>query len=218
MLVDPNFNNQVLTHANSNNYSSWQVLGHNSKEIFLNEIQLTSSGKGKTYLSRLYSPAIPLPTSWIGRQVTLSAWVYSDNWGTVGGSTYSLCWDLYLSSNLTEASECLTRKYIVKTKSTELASSEIKSDIPLANSKWVRISTTFTLNSSNFPADKWSNAHTYLYASFNLYCDGTYKIRNPKLEFSSEATDYNNIYNPNFVYGSTTPSNPINGTIWFKPI
>lgn len=138
----------------------------------------------------IYSPVTRLPYGWQDRQITLSAWVYSENWAGMDAGGYTpVSWALCLTQGE------LTRlnwgaKGLVKAGKVELADG-VSSDTKFENGKWVRVSMTWTLNEEEI-SDGTGDfaANTHVFVQFFLRRNGAYLIYGPQLEFGNKATEW----------------------------
>lgn len=139
----------------------------------------------------LRSPLTRLPDGWLGKQVTLSAWIYSDDWaGMDAGGQGPITWSLILSQGGVSRLNYCGKYNIVKAGSVALGT-DGASDVALENSKWVRVSTTYTLDASGITQGTGTLAdNTHIFTQFYLRRNGTYSVYAPKLEFGNVATDW----------------------------
>lgn len=150
---------------------------------------LSASGLTADGYKSFRSPLTRLPDGWQGRQATVSALVYSDDWeGMEAGGQSPVGWTLCLSKGGTQRLNWRTKYSIVKS-GTAIVGSDAKGT--LKSGAWTRISVTWTLdeNSINSGSGVFDDS-THIFVEFFLRRNGAYSISAPKLEFGSEATDW----------------------------
>ena len=171
----------------------WRVTGSNLVTRYGNasgfyRFKLTNSGQTENggWVSAS-SPLARLPDGWYGKEVTLTAWIWSENWAAVdAGITWSVC----LSQGGTARINWGDKYSIVVPGKAELGA-DAKSDTALANSKWVRVSTTFRLDEDGAGSgDGDLRANTHIFARFYLRRNGEYRIYAPMMEFGNLAGDW----------------------------
>jgi len=150
-------------------------------------IRLTASGAGVDTWYNASSPLSRLPSGWYGRKVVLSAWVYSDDWAAIDeGITWALC----LSQGGIERLNYCDKAELIKPGVVELGRDAVAGE-KLINRKWIRISTTYTLDSSYFYNGTGVLAdNTHIFVQFYIKRNGDYRIYGPKLEFGNQVTDW----------------------------
>ena len=149
-------------------------------------MQLSQSGLTEDWQCFVSSPLTQLSSGWTTRKVTLSAWIWSADWSAVDqGITWTLC----LSQGGTTRLNYGAKYNIVKYGKAELGS-DATSNTTLANSKWVRVSTTFDLTEDMTSGDGVLTDNTHIFAQFYLRRNGDVRIYAPKLEFGTRGSDW----------------------------
>ena len=161
-------------------------------------LKLASTGAtANTWMSG-NSPLTRLPAGWNGREVTLSAWVYSPDWTAVDAG---IPWTIALSTGDTNRLNYSTKNTLVVPGKVELGE-DATANRTLANGTWVHINTTFMLNADKFSGDGTFGSNTHIFAQFFLKKNGDVRIYAPKLEFGNRATGWSQ-YPTEFRAGST---------------
>ena len=151
-----------------------------------NRIRLTcSDATDNTWISAA-SPLVALPEGWIGKEITLSAWIYSSDWSAVDKG---ITWTLNLSQGATTRLNYCSKYTIIDYTNLSWGTNATYNE-PLINSKWLKVSTTYTLDESSFSGDGTFSANTHMWVTFFLTRNGDYRICKPKLEFGNRATDW----------------------------
>ena len=154
-------------------------------------IKLVSSGATENTWTGASSPVLKLPSGWQGKQITLSAWIYSADWAAVD---QGMSWVMCLNNDGSTSRMTYRSKYnMVKPGKVELGADAV-SDTKLANSRWTRVSTTFTLTADYFTGGTQAEAdfsgNTHAYVQFFLARNGDVRLYAPKLEMGNKATDW----------------------------
>lgn len=150
-------------------------------------LKLTDSGQTADTWTSAQSPLKRLPDGWYGKEVTLTAWIWSENWAAVDAG---IAWTLCLSQGDAARLNYGSKYSIVVPGKAELGA-DAKSDTTLANSKWVRVSTTFTLDAAGVGKGSGVlHANTHIFAQFFLRRNGEYRIYAPMMEFGNIASDW----------------------------
>ena len=154
-------------------------------------IKLASTGAAANLWTGAASPVFRLPDGWQGKQVTLSAWMYSPNWAAVDTG---ITWTLALNNDGSTTRMRYRSKYsITKAGAAELGA-DADSDTALRNSRWTRVHSTFDLTpeyvNSGDQEDNDFNGNTHAYVQFFLPKNGEVQFYSPKLELGNKATDW----------------------------
>lgn len=153
-------------------------------------IRFKASGYTENTWASCASPVTKLPYGWQGRKITLSMWVYAQDWAGMNGSTLSnnavgICLSQGGASRLNWASRSIN-----KTGKVEL-SDGVYSDVPFVNGKWIRVSMTWTLDETDFISGTGDfDANTHVFVQFFLVRNGYYAVYAPKLEFGSKSSEW----------------------------
>lgn len=152
--------------------------------------QMTESGQTADTWHMVRTPVTQLPSGWYGRQITLSAYIWSENFANMdAGGHYPIDWTLCLSKGATDRLN-YGGGFPVKPGRVELHS-DFSSDVPLGNYKWVRVSKTWTLNETDMSGGSGVfTDNTHVFVQFLLRRNGSYRVYAPKLEFGNKATDW----------------------------
>lgn len=176
--------------------NSWRSSNISKAYVYENEsgfwrMILKDSGQTADTWVAMHSPLVRLPDNWTDKKVTLSAWIWSSDWaGMDAGENAPIAWTLNLSQGGTTRLNYGSKYGLVKPGEVSFGD-DVTSDSVLSNSKWIRISTTFTLNSTNMSGGSGTFAsNTHMFASFFLRRNGEYRIYAPKLEFGDISTDW----------------------------
>lgn len=151
--------------------------------------KLTSSGLTENAWTNISSPLFQLPAGWYGRQITLSADLWSGNWTAVShGFRMALA---FSNNGQTPRTHRILHSNVIAMGKVELGAQGV-SDTPLANSKWTRVSTTFRLNENQLDEGDAATfaACTHCWAVFYLVRNGDVRVLKPKLEFGNVATEW----------------------------
>lgn len=148
-------------------------------------LKLYMTGATENTYVQAYSPVSLLPTGWLGRQVTLSAYIYSPDWSAVDASVRC---SVRLSKGGTSVLNYGANTLVA---AGGTLASGASTDGELTSGKWVRISTTFPLDAEEISSGTGVLAdNTHVYVSFSLYRNGDVRIYAPKLEMGNKATDW----------------------------
>lgn len=170
-------------------YSSDKVWRYNNESDFA-RIQFADSGQTTNQWHRAASPLTRLPDGWYGKPITLSAYVWSEDWAAIeAGGGNSVLWTLCLNQGGATRLNYRDRP-LVKPGRVELADG-VSSDTALVNYKWVRVSTTWMLTEADLTSGDGVLAdNTHVFVAFYLNRNGSYRIYAPKLELGNKATDW----------------------------
>lgn len=154
-------------------------------------LRITASDKTSDTWYTVYSPLFVLNNDWIGRKLTFSGWLYSEDWTAVDRG-------VAISLNLStggEAREVWRDKYSIVVPGQVQWGADANYDTPLANGEWLRFSTTFDLPASG----GWSGSDTsaatiasmtHAFATIFLRRNGDIRLYKPKMEWGDKATDW----------------------------
>ena len=170
--------------------TSW-YLSSNKAWRYTNEsnfarIQFANSGQTTNTWIHAMSPISRLPDGWYGKQVTLSAYVWSEDWaGLDVGSVWTLCLSQGGTTRLNYGDKSATKAGCVE------VADGVSSDKALVNYQWIRVSLTWTLDETDITrGDGVISDNTHVFVSFYLPRNGGYRIYAPKLELGNKATDW----------------------------
>lgn len=154
-------------------------------------LRLHSEGATENTWIGASSPVVRLPDGWQGKEMTLSAWVYSADWSAVD---QGITWVLALNDDGSATRKRWSSKYNMVKRGAAALGADGGSDVPLRNYRWTRVWTTFTLEVGNFDggtqADEDFTGNTHMYAQFFLARNGDVRFYAPKLELGNKATDW----------------------------
>lgn len=158
-----------------------------------NRATISASGLTTAAWSGIQSPLVQLPYGWNGREITLSAWVYSSDWTAM--EAYGNNAPCYMTFNLSDGTT--TRGFY---KSFAMVASggtgwgpQIKANGNIASKVWRRVWLTIALSGVNFASEGDSYTFgncTHLWVTFGVNMNGELRVKGPKLEFGNVATDW----------------------------
>lgn len=176
--------------------SSWNLTGTGSTRYYHVDtfwrFKFAASELTESWQHSARSPLVELPSGWKGKQVTLSAWIWSPDWSALDeGVTWSLC-----LSDGTPVRGYYGNKYSIVVPNQVSLGADANSNVTqLENSKWTRVWTTFTLDenelSDTSSPDYTFDESTHMFVQFWLRRNGEYRIYAPKLEWGDTASDWN---------------------------
>lgn len=153
------------------------------------------------------SPLTALPYGWNGREVTLSAWVYSDDWSLMDAGDNPTCCMVVCLSNGSANRGYSRTKNIAASKGTGWHP-DITASGAFGNDVWRRVWATIRLSENDFnKLDTCTydfSACTHIFAQFFLRMNGRFRIKAPKLEFGNVVTDWS--AHPEEVYAGSSVS------------
>ena len=158
-----------------------------------NRATISASGLTTAAWSGIQSPLVQLPYGWNGREITLSAWVYSSDWTAM--EAYGNNAPCYMTFNLSDGTT--TRGFY---KSFAMVASggtgwgpQITANGNIASKVWRRVWLTIALSGGNFVSEGDSytfGSCTHLWVTFGVNMNGELRVKAPKLEFGNVATDW----------------------------
>ena len=153
--------------------------------------QLSNSGATSDTWRVVKSPLVKLPDDWKGKQVTVSANIFSPDWQAVEAGTQSgITWTLCLSKGGISRLNYGGHYNIISLDGTSVGA-DAAADKALTNGEWVHVSSTWTLDVSEIKSGSGVfDDNTHMYVEFYLRRNGEYRISAPKMEFGNKATDW----------------------------
>lgn len=153
------------------------------------------------------SPLSALPYGWIGREVTLSAWVWSDDWSLMEAGGHVTCALTLALSNGSVHRGFYDSRGIVNAAVTGW-NSDVTANGSLGNRVWRRVWTTIRLAEDAFtPVTNVSYTFddcTHIFVQLHLRRNGKIRFKAPKLEFGNVVTDWS--AHPEEVYAGSSVS------------
>lgn len=161
-------------------------------------IWINQSGATSNVWRQAWSPLINLGADWVGKQVTISGWVYSPNYTAIDATTFV---GLYLSkgakSRLNWVDTVLTYN------STNQWGPDVVSDVSApVNGKIHRFSITITLDASIFSGTGVFADNTVMWAVFEAARNADLRFYGLKAEWGNKATAW-----------SPAPEDPSSGVV-----
>ncbi len=150
---------------------------------------ITRSGLTSDGWTTLIGRRAALDNNWIGRQVTMSGYVYSDDWAAVDYGVVLVA-ELYTASTGSRSRYSNTI-YIDNVGEVAWGSNGICHETALENGKWCKFWYTFTLNEATMIYGSAAlSTMNYVNASILLRRNGSVKFKELKLEWGNKATSW----------------------------
>lgn len=165
------------------------------------------SGATKDIWTHARSPLSALPYGWIGREITLSAWVWSDDWSLMEADGHVTCALTLALSNGSVHRGFYDNRGIVNAAVTGW-NSDVTANGTFGNRVWRRVWTTIKLVEDAFtPVTNVSYTFddcTHIFVQLHLRRNGKIRFKAPKLEFGNVVTDWS--AHPEEVYAGSSVS------------
>lgn len=180
---------QMLTSGNSIN--DW-FYGANTSRYITNGVarmQTALSGATSDNWIGVQSPLVHIGGSntWHGKKITLSAYVWSDNWAAVD---MGIVLTLNMSTGSRTRANYKPKYWIVNSGEAEWGG-DGHGERPPANNSWRRMWTTWTLDEEHINNGSGTlTDNTYLWITFGLRRNGDVRYYYPKLEWGDHPTDW----------------------------
>ena len=134
------------------------------------------------------SPIAQLPVGWQGRQVTVSAYIYSPDWTAMD---HNVTCSMSLSKGDKNRQNYANWVLFSKNHGDEKYGPDVQADRPLESGKWLKVSMTFTLDQATLTSGTGTfDDNTHMYVTFWLRRNGDFRFYAPKLEWGNKATDW----------------------------
>ena len=177
---------------------STNVSTYADADLGFNVIWINQSGATSNVWRQAGSPVINLGADWVGKQVTISGWVYSPNYTAIDSSTFV---GLYLSKGAKSRLNWVEK--VLTYGSSNQWGPEIVSDVAApVNGKIHRFSITITLDASIFSGTGVFADNTVMWAVFEAARNADLRFYGLKAEWGNKATAW-----------SPAPEDPSSGVV-----
>ena len=177
---------------------STNVSTYADADLGFNVIWINQSGATSNVWRQAWSPLINLGADWVGKQVTISGWVYSPNYTAIDGPTF-----VALNLSTGDRSRLNWVDTVLTYNSTNQWGPDVVSDVSApVNGKIHRFSITFTLDASISSGTGVFADNTVMWAAFMAARNADLRFYGLKAEWGNKATAW-----------SPAPEDPSSGVV-----